>query len=341
MNRPEEVCPEALLASVVRMTEQRSRETLEESVVQALDRVVGARQVLILAPHPSAVGGFVSVVASARPRSDECNDEALGALALVRECLLSSEETCGHGPGGMHSCCVPLTIEDQVAALVLVLATHPLEVQLPMIRGICDVYRNYLHVLHDAERDTLTGLRNRKTFDANLGRVIDAARPDAPPHCPERRQDTEAAPHWLAICDIDHFKRINDTWGHVYGDEILLLFATLMRQVFRSGDQLFRFGGEEFVVVLAPTPSVHVEAVLERFRRTVEQHDFPQVGRVTVSIGYARIRSDDVHSELLGRADTALYWAKDHGRNRICSYEALARENLVPQPKARNEVELF
>ncbi|MFP4294951.1 MAG: GGDEF domain-containing protein [Halothiobacillaceae bacterium] len=335
------VCPEALLASVVRMTEQRSRETLEQSVAQALQRVVGARQVLILAPHPSAVGGFVEVVASAVPRSDACKDEAIGALSMVRKSLASCQEECGYGPAQMHSCCIPLSIDEQVVALVLVLATHSLEVQLPTIRGICDVYRNYLHVLHDAERDTLTGLRNRKTFDANLGRVIDAARPAPTTRCPERRHEPEDAPHWLAICDIDHFKRINDTWGHVYGDEILLLFATLMRRVFRGTDQLFRFGGEEFVVVLAPTQANHVEVVLERFRRTVENHQFPQVGRVTVSIGYARIRQGDIHSELLGRADTALYWAKEHGRNQVCSYEMLEQDGLVSRPEAGNELELF
>lgn len=174
-----------------------------------------------------------------------------------------------------------------------------------------------------ANLDTLTGLLNRKTFDEQFDQLIASAeqvrRSDD-----DRRDDSNGPnPSWLGIVDIDHFKHINDTWGHLFGDEVLIRLAERMRQAFRGSDKLFRFGGEEFVVMLRNIPEDTVSAIFERFRRDIEAHDFPQVGTVTCSLGYTRVDNSEAPAALLGRADTALYYAKEHGRNCTWNYEML------------------
>jgi len=207
------------------------------------------------------------------------------------------------------------------------------------------VYQNHVNLINDAECDTLTGLFNRKTFEARINRVLAMQReahenPGA--FSAERRALRPGEHHWLAVVDIDHFKSINDRFGHLYGDEVLILLARLMMRGFRMEDRLFRFGGEEFVIVLSPCNSAGAAAVLERFRASIERFEFPQVGRVTASIGYTRIRLEDMPSVAVGRADEALYFAKRNGRNRVCHFETLAATgDLQEAATLEGEVTLF
>ena len=144
------------------------------------------------------------------------------------------------------------------------------------------------------------------------------------------------------MIDIDHFKRVNDRFGHLYGDEVLILMANLLRTSFRAYDRIFRFGGEEFVVLLRSATEGKALQVLERFREKVQAYDFPQVGQVTVSIGFASIGAG-APIEIVGRADQALYFAKEHGRNQVCFYDhLLAQGALGSNTRVTHEdVELF
>jgi diguanylate cyclase (GGDEF)-like protein len=144
------------------------------------------------------------------------------------------------------------------------------------------------------------------------------------------------------VVDIDHFKRVNDTFGHVYGDEVLVLVAGILKRGFRDQDRVFRFGGEEFAVLLADVTPGQAERALERFRACVEEARFPQVGRVTVSIGVTTIVPDETGLEAFGRADEALYMAKNDGRNRLRRYETLiAQGRIFKKPKHVEKIELF
>lgn len=216
-----------------------------------------------------------------------------------------------------------------------------------LISAFLKVYSNYLNILDESETDTLTGLLNRRTFDNNIEKIIaehNAAdeQPLIPdPAHPARRTLGTELPHWLAVMDIDHFKRINDKFGHLYGDEVLLLLARNMQKIFRQHDKLFRFGGEEFVVVLDRTTLENAKSVLERFRSAIEQYDFPQVGRVTVSIGFVRMDKADVPSSIVGHADQALYHAKQHGRNQVCFYEDLVSEGELTEEHYSDDLQLF
>ena len=210
-----------------------------------------------------------------------------------------------------------------------------------LIANILRLFLNVQGLLDYGEKDSLTELLNRKTFD---GAFIKASMHDA--HLVELKQPDRRHAHggsyWLAVLDIDHFKRVNDGFGHLIGDEVLVLIARLMRLSFRFNDQLYRFGGEEFVVLMRCLNANDAQAALERFRVRVEEHDFPQVGRITISIGYAPLMSDDTPGAGFDRADKAVYFAKGHGRNQVCSYtELVARGDLVELKEDSHEADFF
>lgn len=223
---------------------------------------------------------------------------------------------------------VPFYRHGEPYALLDLVCSHAFtEGETNVLEQLLGLFIDHLNLIDYAETDTLTGLLNRKTFDENLSRVLanavdDEATPDG--SRPRRRHARkEGVAHWLAVADIDHFKLVNDTHGHIIGDEVLILVARVMRESFRFDDQLFRFGGEEFVTVLQPATPTEAITVLDRFRRNIESHDFPIVGKVTLSLGFTRVDPMGTPTELVGRADQALYYAKKNGRNRLENYESL------------------
>jgi diguanylate cyclase (GGDEF)-like protein len=206
-------------------------------------------------------------------------------------------------------------------------------------QAICkllNVYQNYINLLNDNERDTLTGLLNRKTFDIKINKILS--------HVDKknmRKHDRDIQAYYLAIFDIDHFKKVNDQYGHLIGDEVLLLFSQIMTKTFRESDPLFRFGGEEFVGLFGCVDDADIALVLNRFAKKLNDFNFPQVGKVSVSIGCAKLSADIAPSQLVDRADLALYYAKNNGRNQICYYEQLVEQGLLKEEDKSGEIELF
>ena len=206
------------------------------------------------------------------------------------------------------------------------------------------IYRSHLGIIEDTDTDELTGLFNRKPFEKTYRRLteIGADQFSRPFRGVERRSAIVPARAEIAIVDIDHFKRINDKFGHPYGDEVLVMLSRIMRSSFRDSDRLYRFGGEEFVILLLGCGSDDAEAALERFRQDVESHAFPQLGGVTVSIGVTSFRIGESASDAIGRADQALYFAKRNGRNQVRRFETLVEVGLLSPPTAATqEIELF
>jgi two-component system cell cycle response regulator len=172
------------------------------------------------------------------------------------------------------------------------------------------LHENYQRSLSLALTDDLTGLYNRRYFLAHLDELID-------------RVDHDHVNAALLLFDIDHFKQVNDTYGHAAGDQVLRELANRAMNSVRSVDLVARLGGEEFVVVMPETDSIVATAVAERLRLTVAREPFI-VGAgsvkvaVTISIGVtAAAEGGDCRERLLKRADDALYDAKSAGRNRI------------------------
>jgi diguanylate cyclase (GGDEF)-like protein len=159
-----------------------------------------------------------------------------------------------------------------------------------------------------ADTDKLTGLFNREKFDQYLTNLIGS----------DEQSDTSLS---LLLLDVDHFKKINDTKGHLEGDRILKGLADVLKSKMRPSDLLARWGGEEFVVVLPDTKLDSAKDFAERLRTHVEQNTIVGVN-VSVSIGITQLTATDNIDALLSRADKALYQAKSNGRNRI---EAMQR----------------
>jgi diguanylate cyclase (GGDEF)-like protein len=197
----------------------------------------------------------------------------------------------------------------------LLIEGHFSKIIVDLLSSLREFYRN-LVILHDAkERDVLTRLPNRQSLESRLLSVWEHYSQNP---VVDKLQEKSS---WIAILDIDHFKRINDNFGHLYGDEVLLIFSQIMSKTFRHNDFLFRYGGEEFIVILNLATQIGAEIAFNRFRNAIAEYNFPKVGKVTVSIGTTHINSQFMQTTLLDHADKALYHAKETGRNKIVVYE--------------------
>lgn len=165
----------------------------------------------------------------------------------------------------------------------------------------------YRQALASALTDELTGLGNRAAYEKSLQREIDLA----------QRQQT---PLSLIILDIDNFKAINDAYGHSSGDRALRMLGDTINQTLRRCDMAFRFGGEEFVLLLSNTDSMAAAIVAERLRLAVAEtlcHDGTRGFSFTISLGIAELEAEELSYHLFERADMALYQAKQTGRNLV------------------------
>jgi diguanylate cyclase (GGDEF)-like protein len=330
-----------LIDSVADTTSHRDRDDLDVSITRLLLHFLDAETVTIyrLIDDGSVKRVLRRVVAERSSRDvsvqghvDPGGLPALSDVPAWSDCVAKRSATQYTTFGGNTCRVFPMENEREVVGLLAVDARHDLrERDINLVLGILRIVRNHLALLDYGERDTLTSLNNRKTFGSSFEKL--RARPSA--------TNTTNEPSWLGVVDIDCFKAINDTYGHLFGDEVLLLVARLMMQSFRGADQLFRFGGEEFVIVLDHATVAGAAIAFERFRAAVEGFSFPQVGRVTVSLGYTQIHPDDAPSTCVERADSALYYAKNHGRNKVCSHEALISSGELAAKASTADIELF
>ena len=159
-----------------------------------------------------------------------------------------------------------------------------------------------------ATTDSLTGLSNRYRLEKKIEAEI-------------QRSFRYEQPLSLVIFDIDHFKKVNDTWGHGVGDQVLVRMAEVARGLIREPDNLYRWGGEEFVVIAPHTDLQGAAALAEKLRRAIEEESFPTAGRVTASFGVSEWRSGLDKDQWFRQADQSLYRAKTSGRNRVVCFE--------------------
>jgi diguanylate cyclase (GGDEF)-like protein len=340
-----------LLDSVAEFTFHRDIDALDHSLVLSLAELVNVNAVALCKRGCDALGTLEAIVHCARSAAGafsvdaiEPTEEMIGDAALKR-CMDSLEPRTDILANGVHRLLVPVQHDNRAIGVLLLESDEPLDEAGLLVGGFSRIYANYTALLNESERDKLTGLYNRRTFEQRLQRLGQRQRhqrAQADALAVERRQPKpdEESQLWLAILDIDNFKRINDGFGHVYGDEVILSLAQTMRTCFRQSDVLFRFGGEEFVVLLGSLDEPTAYAALERFRDYIASHPFPQVGHVTVSIGYARVNESDYPEIVLDRADKALYFAKQNGRNCVHGFEALTKKGALT-PAVSGSIDLF
>jgi diguanylate cyclase len=202
----------------------------------------------------------------------------------------------------------------------LVAATHAMETRTKDLEA--DLQRSSQNVselkakLDDVRKETLTdvltGIPNRKAFDLELDHAIEMARAEQTPLC-------------LFMCDIDHFKRFNDTFGHQTGDQVLRLVGGCLAENVKGRDTAARYGGEEFAVILPHTALADAVFVADQIRRAVESKKLVKkttgdiLGSISISLGVAQLGPGDDKASLIARADNCLYGAKHAGRNRVVS----------------------
>ena len=342
--------PAGVLQSVATITGQRDRDLLARTLVSTLAELIHSSRIAMYRILPSEKGKEALLVAETPDHSGvpqpEVNIPVSGRINFSAVLNSKKEYVQPFGDNTFLSV-YPILDQQGVVGLLETISDAHSEMDRHLILAFLKVYGNYLAILDESETDTLTGLLNRRTFDASLERIIadcsasDEARGGCEPQHPARRMVAAELPHWLAVMDIDHFKNVNDKFGHLYGDEVLLLVARNMQRVFRQRDRLFRFGGEEFVVVLDRTSEGNAKRVLERFRSTIEHCHFPQVGNVTISIGFVRLDRTEAPSSIVGHADQALYHAKQHGRNRVSYYDELVAEGKLSGEYYSDDMQLF
>ncbi|MBV9568970.1 MAG: GGDEF domain-containing protein [Hyphomicrobiales bacterium] len=178
-----------------------------------------------------------------------------------------------------------------------------------------------------ANRDELTGLPNRRCIGRLLAEEMALC-------------DKTGLALSVALLDIDHFKRINDAWGHLAGDRTLQIFASVASTAIRTGDRMGRFGGEEFLLVLTATRLRDAEAILNRIRECICYHDWSAIDNdlhVTITVGATEYAKGDSVEELIRRADLALYLGKESGRDRVVLDRKPLQELRPGQSKARVE----
>jgi len=346
---------DSLLKHMVDMTGHRDHTMLDISVISAVQELARADQVRVLTL--ATVRGQIFV----RPRAEIVAGEAarmvdtsyqhhpgepVALYPALASCIARHESSAElANEAGEHTLWLPIWLGDKAdTCLEIVNPTPYTSETIHVIGAIVSVYRNFQNLLDYSERDSLTGLLNRKTFDDQLSKMLAACTDQDSvtlPGEPERRHHSEEEKQWLAVVDVDHFKHVNDRFGHLYGDEVLILIANLLTSSFRAQDRVFRFGGEEFVVLLRSATLDNAKKIIERFRMNVAAHDFPQVGKVTVSVGFVSISALEPPVIILGHADQALYYAKSHGRNLVCHYDELVSGGQLQAIESNDTAEFF
>ncbi len=341
---------DTLLKHMLDITGHRDQDLIEISILSAISQMLNVKDARILELSRKKERTYLFPVAWLENGkvliSNEVmhnNEESLENYPVLMHCIQHHCRFQEKIDSTLHKLWVPIWSEDEVIACFEIHNHKPFPRKtLDLIDGMLGVYRNFVSLLEYSETDSLTRLLNRKSFEKHFTKARMHATPylEVPAGLVDRRHDgitAEPVDQWLAVVDIDYFKRINDTFGHLYGDEVLILLAQLMKSSFRAHDRIFRFGGEEFVILIHSVTMAAATHIVERFRKSVENHRFPQVGTITVSIGFTNFHPDESPSEILGHADHALYYAKKHGRNQSQNYQKLVSEGLL---KSGVEVEI-
>ena len=347
-----------ILQNLVEMTGHRDHLRLEVSVLSTLQKLSATTEVRALevftddgATHvrPRTWVQDGDLVSTDSEAASDPQREPLNSYPALCQCIEKREIRAKTSMDkGRYTLWLPVWMHDKVSTCLEITQSRPFSAhKLDVIQGIFHVYQNYQSLLDYSERDALTGLLNRKTFDEQFSRsTADSLASRVRPATTGLAVDEEAScceppvEQWLAVVDVDHFKQVNDRFGHLYGDEVLILIANILRSSFRSHDRIFRFGGEEFVVLLRATSLATAHKVFNRFRLAVQEYPFPQVGQVTVSLGFVST-SRGAPVEILGQADQALYYAKENGRNQVCFYDELIASGQLKTKVTNDDVELF
>lgn len=251
--------------------------------------------------------------------SDELDAQLASVLKSVEaqiEANGSYTETLSSASTGLQSSTSAAALRKTIEALMLEnkkarLEAEHLSMSLEISQQSISEMREKLAKAREAGlRDALTGLYNRRHFDQQLPRMINRAREESSSLC-------------LCMADIDHFKSLNDTFGHPAGDAVLRVVGAMLAENVKGRDTAVRYGGEEFVIVLPETSIDGAVSLVDKIRSQLERKKLvlrdtnQSLGKITASFGVAELREGDTPETLVSRSDECLYAAKGAGRNRV------------------------
>ncbi|RXJ73315.1 GGDEF domain-containing protein [Veronia nyctiphanis] len=325
-----------VLDSVVDITAQTETDTITESLITTVLQLTPAEQVLVLDYNQDSNPEFM-VLASSDIFLYE--DEKDVIERVLHNCIKCNDNVIEYSPKDMHAMvAIPIhagETEDSISAVIFCKCAKLQGDDTHLVEGLAKVYENYQKIISASERDGLTGLYNRKVLTSKIDLLLDR-------YLIQSDDVANNGDHWVCIFDIDHFKTINDSYGHVFGDEVILLITAIMKGHFSDDDILFRYGGDEFVIILHARPREDVRKLLGEFLSLVNARDYGAVKDVTVSMGAASINESELNAiTVLGFADQALYKAKEFGRNQICFYDELLASGDIVELVPEDDVELF
>ncbi len=343
-----------LLKNLGAMTAIRDTYLVEQSLLRTLGPLLGVTDTTLY--RTDDAGRVVRTLHHYRqvsteradgPRIEERIEELIHQDALPEEIeniienVRILDRPCTRRCGSDQLICYPLRGGATIQGFFLLRRDRELSpTEDATVNGVLEVFANFYQLLDTSQRDKLTGLLNRYSLELNLDRLWNLLNVHQR-KSRSRSVDGEAPmQYWLGVIDVDHFKRINDKHGHLIGDEVLVVVGRLLKAAFRRSDLLYRFGGEEFVAVIAAQDLETAALAFERARKKIEGFEFPQVGHLTMSGGFAGADPSILPQEVLNRADSALYEAKAAGRNRVLHYETLVREGVIKEIPA-GSVDLF
>jgi diguanylate cyclase (GGDEF)-like protein len=227
---------------------------------------------------------------------------------------------------------LPLTVEGEILGCISLNSDQPNAFDVQDLQFLSVIgyqmaatlkhFQRFSSIKNIAIYDTLTGLHNRRYFEERLG--VDT-----------QKSFYSGSPLSLVMVDIDHFKKVNDTFGHTEGDQVLCKISSLLKNSVRKKDTVARYGGEEFILILPEASLESSFVIAERIRRLVENTSF-EVGRaqvkITISMGISNFPSHRAKSkeELVKMADQALYDAKREGRNKVCIFGGKVAQRTAP-----------
>ncbi|MFN4236990.1 MAG: GGDEF domain-containing protein [Vogesella sp.] len=316
-----------LMEQMAKMTSQRELRELERALLELLGNFLGCNTISLYGVRNPETEPELKLLQVNDGNDRLVTPEDSGWLAAgdeARKAIAIGRDNRAPWQYGGHVWQVVYQ-KNSIIALLQIEHRPLLEEEASFLSGMVRIHENYLRLLYDAERDMLTGLLNRRSFDARLYELLEQG----------NGQQT------LALVDIDHFKLVNDRYGHIVGDEVLLLVAHHMEQILGPYAQLYRYGGEEFGIILRGEPALaHMR--LEQLRLDIAGFIFPQIGHITISIGHVGILGQMLPANVVEQADRALYYAKEHGRNQVCAYDQLLQQgNIAPHTSYEGDIELF
>lgn len=333
------------LNAAVALTQQHDSRTLAECLIETLRRFCSAKEIILynisnthndLEFNESNIHN--AVVWNALDDSGKMGRMIREFQGLLRCVQTQKMVVTDSEREGYRNLVLPIYGSRYLMGLLAIEEVAADEFDVEIVAKFLQIYAHLGILLNRNEHDALTGLLNRESFDRRMKSMLQSIGDS------DRRSPLPSGAYakCFAILDIDHFKKVNDQFGHLYGDEVLLLFSRLMTRTFRHGDLLFRYGGEEFAVVLINIDIETALGVLDRFRQVVAEYDFPQIGKLSVSIGVTIMEESDAMATVIDQADKALYFAKQTGRNRVYSYEKLVADGRLTRSEIRaGDIELF